>query len=489
MDMKKAYMVLLGILLGASAFAQNFNSAYFVDGYKYRHRLNPAFASTRGYFGLPVIGGTSVYVQSDLGVSTLLYPYGDGLTTFMNGSVNADEFLGKLKRNNYIGADLSTNIISVGAWGKKGFTSVELNMRASAYANLPYDLFDFMKNAGARQSYDISNLGVRANAYMELAIGHSHNITEHLNIGAKVKLLVGLASVRAQIDNMNLVMTEDRWAVTADGSLSASVPGLEIPTRAESGAGISGSQSPDDLDFNNIGFDTENLLSDLSSSLGFGAAIDLGAEYRFGGILEGLNVSAAILDLGFISWGSSIRASTGENGWEFDGFDNVSFEEGSDQTIGKQFESMGDELLNMLNFHKESSDKGNTEMLSCTLNLGAEYEMPFYRKMSVGFLYSSRIAGPYSKNEGRFSLNLSPAKWFGFSASYGISNLGSSLGGIINFDLPGFGLFVGTDYAFWNVTPPIDGLGIGVPYNNLRLNLNFGLTFNISRYRTLGDWR
>lgn len=488
-DMKKIYIAFLGIMLSVSAFAQNFNSAYFLDGYKYRHRLNPAFASTRGYFGLPAVGGISVYVQSDLGMSTLLYPYGDRLTTFMNSSVSADEFLGKLKKNNYLGADVSANIISVGAWGNKGFTSVELNVKGSANVNLPYDLFDFMKNAGARQSYDISNLGVRANAYAELSIGHSRSITEHLNIGAKVKLLVGLANVRAQIDNMNLLMTEDKWAVTANGSLSASVPGLVIPTRAESGAEITGSQSPDDLDFNNISFDADRLMSDLSSSLGFGAAIDLGAEYRFGGILEGLNVSAAILDLGFISWGSGLSATTGEIGWEFDGFDDVSFDEGSDNTIGNQFEAMGDDLLNMLNFHKDQSGKARTDMLSCTLNLAAEYEMPFYHKMSVGFLYSSRIAGPYSKNEGRFSLNLSPAKWFGLSASYGISDLGSSLGGVINFDLPGFGLFVGTDYVFWNVTPPIDGLGFGLPYNKLRLNLNFGLTFNISRYRTLGDWR
>ena len=129
-------------------------------------------------------------------------------------------------------------------------------------------------------------------------------------------------------------------------------------------------------------------------------------------------------------------------------------------------------------------------MLTCTVNLGAEYEMPFYRKMSVGFLYSSRIAGPFSKNEGRFFFNLSPAKWFGLSASYGASNFGSSLGAIINFDLPGIGLFVGTDYAFWNVTPPIEALnGLCVPYNNMNLNVNFGLTFNVSRYRTHGDWR
>lgn len=486
--MKKLYMTLLAMAICLPALAQNFNSAYFIDGYKYRHRLNPAFASTRSYFGLPAVGGVSVYAQSNLGISTLLYPYNGQLTTFMNVAVDADEFLGKLDRNNIISGDASATLFSVGAWGKKGFTSVEFNVKASAYVNLPKDLFDFVKNAGAKSSYDISNLGLMSRNYAELAIGHSHQITPHLNIGAKVKFLFGLASARAQIDKMNITMTQDRWSITADGSLSASVPTLHIPTKAESGAEITSPDMADQLDFGAVDVGNFDNVSDIMSGTGYGAALDLGAEYRFGGILKGLNVSAAILDLGFISWGTGINASTGRNSWEFTGFENISVDGESGQTINDQLQAFGDDLKDMIVFHKEA-DKGRTEMLSCVLNLAAEYQMPFWRKMSVGFLYSSRIAGQYSKNEGRFFLNLEPAKWFGISASYGASNFGSSLGAIINFDLPGLGLFVGTDYAFWNVTPTVENLGIPLPYGKMNLNLNFGLTFNVSRYRSLGDWR
>lgn len=485
-DMKRIYMFLLAAVLCLPAAAQQFNSAYFLDGYKYRHQLNPAFAPTRSYFALPGIGNVSLYAQSNLGVSTLLYPHDGQLVTFMHSSVNTDEFLGSLRKNNRIGVDLTTTILSVGAWGKKGFTSVELNLKSSTGISLPYDLFDFIKNAGAKQTYDIGNLGVRSRNYLELAMGHSHQITPNLNIGAKVKLLMGLANVNAQIDNMSISMTEDRWSIDASGSLSASVPGLQIPTKAESGAQIDDPSRADELDFGNIGFGGFNAGDILG---GFGAAVDLGAEYRFDGILKGLNVSAAVLDLGFISWKKGLNAYTGDTGWEFTGFENISVDGDSENSLGNQFGSFGDDLANMFVFHKDASDKGKTDMLSCTLNLAAEYEMPFYRKLSVGFLYSSRIAGPYSKNEGRFSANITPVKWFGFSASYGISEYGSSMGAVMNIDLPGFGLFVGSDYVFWNVTPPVDGLGISVPYNKLRLNLNFGLTFNISRYRTLGDWR
>ena len=93
-----------------------------------------------------------------------------------------------------------------------------------------------MKNLGARQSYNISNLDVSGRAYAELALGHSHSISENLNIGAKVKVLVGLANVNAHVDNMDVVMNGDKWSITAQGNLNSSVPGLVIPTKGETGA-------------------------------------------------------------------------------------------------------------------------------------------------------------------------------------------------------------------------------------------------------------
>ena len=75
----------------------------------------------------------------------------------------------------------------------------------------------------------------------------------------------------------------------------------------------------------------------------------------------------------------------------------------------------------------------------------------------------------------------------GLSTSYGISSFGSTWGAIVNFSFPGIGLFVGTDTIPTKLTAPIKGLGIGVPYNNLNLNVNFGLTFNLSKVRHLGE--
>ena len=63
------------VLAAGSAFAQqSFRSAYFLDGYNHEHEFNPAFASRTSYFSVPVISAFNLETQSNLGVSTFLYP-------------------------------------------------------------------------------------------------------------------------------------------------------------------------------------------------------------------------------------------------------------------------------------------------------------------------------------------------------------------------------------------------------------------------------
>ena len=341
-----------------------------------------------------------------------------------------------------------------------------------------------MKNVGQRQSYNFSNLGVRSRNYMELAIGHSHSITKRLNIGAKVKFLLGIASADVRVDDVKVDMYEDQWRVDANGSLYAAVPGLDLGTKAGG-----------EIDFNDISiFEYDNdgsissIISQAAKGLGYGAAIDLGASYE---IIDGLTVSAALLDFGFLSWGNVVSAHTDNEPWTFDGFENIAINDPeSSTTIDKQIEAIGEEFKDFIVLYKDEQNGRRLEMLSATLNVGAEYKMPFYKRLSVGFLYSNRFSGPYSKYDGRFFVDIHPLKWFELSANYGISNHGSSFGATLSLDFPGIGIFLGTDNLFWDVTPPLmEGINIGVPYKRTNVSLNFGLTFNVSKLRHLGDRR
>ena len=496
--MKKILLSIITLAaVSASVYGQTApRTAYFLDGYSYRHLLNPAFASSRSYFTLPVMGYTDFSLQSDMGMKTFLYPYNGQLTTFMNGAVSADEFLGKLNRNNLVNANISTPLVSLGKWGKsgKGFTVVDLSIKSENNVNLPYDLFDFMKNVGTRQQYDISNLGIKSRSYIQLAIGHTHKIGERISVGGKMKFLLGLPAAELNIDNMQVSLNEDKWSVKATGSLSTTIPGLDIPKRADGS-----------LDLQNANFNMDNVTgSDPDASIGtlikntignfiggYGAALDLGVNVE---VIKGLSVSAAILDLGLMQWNNRFAAKTGDNYWEFTGFENVDLNGEGENSIGNQLEQIGSDFSDFIVMYEDSESVGKKwEFLSCTMNIGAEYKMPFYRRLSVGALSSTRFNGAYTWTEGRFSLNLAPLNWISMSASYGISNFGSTFGAMLNIHTAAFSLFFGSDTFLLNFAPAITDClpamyqfdKLYTPLDNLNVHLNFGLTFNISKRRDL----
>lgn len=85
----KAMAVAVVAMTALTASAQEaLRSAYFLPGYNFRHELNPALAPERGYVAIPALGGLNIGLNSNIGLSTFLYPVGGGrLTTFMSPTV------------------------------------------------------------------------------------------------------------------------------------------------------------------------------------------------------------------------------------------------------------------------------------------------------------------------------------------------------------------------------------------------------------------
>lgn len=471
--MKRIFTALSILAASVSLYAQEaMNSAYFLDGYSFRHEYNPAFVSARNYIALPAIGSVNLSLNSNLGLRTFLYPLDNGkLGTFMHPEVTPEEFKKNIRRNNNLCVGASTKILSIGAWGKHGgFTTVGIDLKANAGANIPGSLFEFMKNPGASQTYNVDNLGLNINSYLQIAVGHSRKIGEKLNVGAKVKFLVGLAAADVNIDKMELSMKQDKWSVTAQGG-----------ARISSGKGLLtvGTTEDGQLDFTSAAIDPMNALREngVNGLLGgYGAAIDLGATYE---ILDGLTVSASVLDLGFLRWNSSIYAKADGISWEFEGFEDVDPNAG----MNDQITAIAEDFAEMLVMRKDSEGP-STQALTCKVNAGIEYKMPFWKGLSVGALYSGRYNGAYTFNEGRLAVNLALGNVFSLSGSYGISNFGQSVGAALNLHFIPFQLYVATDALFWDVTAPVAKVGnfaIGLPYKNANLCLHLGLLLQISK--------
>lgn len=468
---KTSYIIVAAMLISTAAFAQqNLRSAYFLDGYTYGYKMNPAFAPERSFFAFPMLGNTGIGIESNLGLSTFLYPTADGkLTTFLNSSITDEQFLSKINNLNQMNMSLNESLLAVGYRIGKSFHTIDLSFKSDWGAVVPKGLFAFMKTGSAdgQYSWDISNIGFRANARMELAYGYQRSIGKNLRVGARLKLLAGLARTNILVDNLNLTMNGQQWTVKAHGDAAISGP-VRIGTKEGSNElNLSDIRTPE----------TMEEFTEYLSSPSIGAAIDLGASFDF---LKYFTASLSVLDLGFVSWNGTTTAVMPGGEWKFDGFENLGSSDGS---VDDQLSALGDELAQMLKMEKVDDYVKKNSMLSATIHAGIEARMPFYERLSFGLLATQRIDGPYSWTEGRLIANLAPVNWFSLAGSYAYSNFGNSLGGVINIHLPGFNLYAGLDsfLPMSEVTPQY------VPVNALNTNMTFGLTFTfgkaVSRYR------
>lgn len=283
--MKKLYTLFFALLLAGNLAAQN-PTAYFMEGSTFRSQLNPAFAPQRGYVNIPGIGSLNVSTSGNISLDKVLYPRNGKLVTLIDSSVSSAEALSGLKTQNLLGTDTYINLIGFGAYARnrKDFWSFGLSLRTSAEVNLPYSLFDFVKNG---HEGSIRDIGVAADSYLEAAFSYSFPLLDdRLYIGIRGKFLAGIARGRLSFDRFDVSLQDDRWAVDAAGNLDISASGLTATTE-ENAAG------EQIYKFNDIDLKP-------TSPAGYGFAVDLGATYD---ILPDLQASLAVNDLGFISWG------------------------------------------------------------------------------------------------------------------------------------------------------------------------------------------
>ncbi|KAA6334491.1 hypothetical protein EZS27_017197 [termite gut metagenome] len=453
------------VLFAVGMSAQDIRSAYFLKGTSLNHRMNPAFVSEYDYVSIPVLGNMYINTQANVGLSNFIYKYDNsqyGLTTFLNESVDGKSFLNKLHDNNKIDINLNTTILSAGfhAWG--GFNTVELGLKSSVSLNLPYALFDFMKSGMKKEAgntYKLKDLSARSNNYVELALGHARPIDDYLVVGAKVKGLIGIANLDVKFNDMSIAMDKDKWVIKADGTLDAAIKGGQFETETSD----NGKEEITGFKLNSPGIG------------GIGLGLDLGASYR---LADDLTLSAAILDLGFISWSNTLQGRTNGEKFTFEGFEDIKIIKddagsgGGSKGVKDQLDDIADDLEGMIKFY-DAGKGSRTTSLATTVNLGAEYTSYLYDKLTFGLLSSTRFNGLYTWTEARLSANVAPLKWFEASLSGGVSNFGTSLGGVLNFHPKSINFFIGADCLFTQVTPQF------VPVNrpNLRANFGFNITF------------
>ena len=471
--MKKISLFLALSLISFSALAQNgFRGAYFMDGYLYGHTMNPALYANRSFLGIGT-GKIDVQTQSNLGLSTFYFPGPNGnAQLFLNDNVSSQQFLGKLRKNNIEDMNVQYDLFHLGFWTEKNrFNTLTLSVRVSEKANVPYDLFRFLKEGTSDGTlFNIGGMGSRARAFAQLAYGMSIPVTEEIRVGGKVKALVGVAYADLMAKQTDLCLESGKWAVNSDARLISS----NIPSRQTSGPVKLGDlYNLDNLDWNNL------------RPCGFGAALDLGATWQ---VLPWLQLSASILDFGLIRWKLDTRMTSAGN-WEFTGFKDMDIS--GDGAVTAQIDEMKDEILSLAEFR--SAEVGSpADLLPVTAYLGVKAKPCSW--FSAGILGTARAEGKYSWAEIRGALNLEPAHWVGITAGAAYGSFGPKFSSALNLRLALLSIFVGAetssfhfasnldsrDVRFKDIFDPDNGNFV-IPRDNLNMHLTLGINMVFGR--------
>lgn len=426
-------LLLLGIcislLVPTAMQAQYLRSSYFMEGSSTRMQLNPASQPKRGYVNLPVIGSLAAEVSSNsLGIQDVIDIF-DSDGEFYNN----DKFYNRLKGMNELNVSLNTDVVSFGFYKGKGFWSFNVGARVDVDATIPKTMFEYLRavdvenfNWEGQQAFNIQNEKLRLNSYIEVGAGYSRAINERLTIGGKAKLLLGAGNINLKINQLYISGKEagmnSELQLKADAYLEASAKGLDLE---EENGYIT------DLDYNNFGIS------------GYGAGFDLGASYQ---VMKNLTFSAAILDLGFISWGKSSTQIAESNKNTVINKDNY----------GDSSEVLDFELYGL----QKKESKSRTTSLSPTMVLGGEYGL-LDNKLGLGLLSTTRFGQLKTYSELTLSANYRPNTLINASLSYSMIQGGETFG--IAFKVGP--LMLGTDYMYFgNNSKHVNAfIGLSIP--------------------------
>lgn len=443
--MRRVIIFVAALLLAFTSSAQ-MRTAYFMDGSYFRNDMNPALIPSRGYIVLPVLSGTGLGLNNNfLSVDNFVYNRDGQTVTALDSRVSTSDFIDKLPQNSHLNLNADIRLLAVGFSTKKAFWNFGANLRVNADVATDRTLFYALKNIG-NGTYDLSTVGVDASAYAELYFGACIPVTEWLNVGAKVKGLVGIVNLNGQLADSYFSVTRSEVAANIRGTLRAS--GIVVNPNYPIGEQVDLEQM--------IG---EPLENGINSG---GAALDFGAEARLLG--DRLRVSVGVTDLGFISWSAKSSAAASVNyDLKYRGYN---FNTGElDMT------SEGDITT--------ATPAGYTRRLNTTLNVGVEYNI-LNDRIAFGLLSHTEFRQLYTSSELTASVNFRLAKLF--SATFSHTFCGRNRPGILGFALnlhpPGANLFFGFDYL--DTSYVLAGKFVAPKYQK-SFNFYTGLGFNLGK--------
>ena len=264
--------------------------------------------------------------------------------------------------------------------------------------------------------------------------------------------MYGHANASTDFSDARLVASGEDWTLKGDAYARLALPGLKFVPNEKN-------------QIDEVSFEEFEDLKPYLKAQGHGAAIDLGMTYQ---LLPQLQLSASLVDLGFIRWSKNIQQLDKTNDFVFNG---VEYDISTDTT--DYFEDYEEQLNDM---YEIGTPSAYTTSLSTKLHIGAEYSF-WEDRIGLGVLSKTHFYCRSVWEEFLLSANFRPCKQFSLSLVYNMfDGQWSNLGAGMNFNLGAFNL----NFAVDNIPmkyAAIKGADVKVPSNKSSVRAMLGVAY------------
>lgn len=294
------------ILLVSAVFvkAQQSHSLFLIHYLPESNLTNPAVPITcKWYIGLPVLSS----VHLNYGNSG--FSYNDAFVSSGEGGYQADvdNLVKGLGNRNYVGTEFHTQLFALGH--RRGdysfmFTLTEKNNLPVFYTKEAIQLAWDGNRQFEGQQAGFKGSGLYFTHYREYALSVSKTNSSGVYYGLRAKVLFGKLNAATSSTDINLYTDENTFNLEFSGDLKVHT---SLPLIVETENGV----------LSNVIYDESVSAMDLVlNRKNPGFAIDAGIIYPYSDKVE---LSAAILDLGFMRWGSNLNTITGDGDFNYEG--------------------------------------------------------------------------------------------------------------------------------------------------------------------------
>jgi hypothetical protein len=441
------------------------NTLYFMKGIPQTKDVNPARPGIAGgfYFSMPFLS------KIDLSANTNNWSYNDlihrgtynGLSNTINNTfqtsdslvIDIDKFRESIDKKNFLFESAALTILEGGYKKGDNFYSVSITEREFAELFFHKNLIDLIKLGNypyVGQTYYSGNYGINMQHYREFTFNYSRDINKKLTVGAAAKILFGMGVVHTNGMNFKIASPPlgDYLDVSVSGKVNISAP-VDFNYNSR-GLITSVAQIPN--------YSIRNYLTNLKNP---GIAFDLGMAYR---ISKKTELSASVIDLGFIGWNSNVTRLAENGNFVYRGVDLNDPNQPEPYQLSPIINDLKDSIISV--FRPDTTGTNFATLLPTKIYFGIDHQINDF--VSVSGLARVRILNNQVHTSVTAAANAYLFDALSISASYSLmestyDNIGLGLG----FKINAVQLYAASD----NLFSPFH------PAKARNMNLRFGINF------------